>query len=94
MRDCGLTYDQARCAYNCVVSLVEHGVVNGSKIGIGQVGAITPVRRPPREVTMGFERKNGGKIVKTRRLFHLDERTKWVFKLYRGFETRNNLKER
>lgn len=91
MRDCGLTYDQALRVYASVVSTIEDGVINESKIGIGRVGALWPVRKAPRDIAMGFKRVNGGKIKKMKRVFHLDERTRWQFRLFREFEQKHHL---
>ena len=94
MKDCGLNYDQACRVYSCMVSVVADAVVSQTKIGIGQVGAIFPIKRPPRAITMGFRRMKGGEIERTRRTYHLDERISWQFKLFEEFEKKHNLRER
>ena len=94
MRDCGLTYEQAGSVYCTFVSVIEDAIINGVRIGIGRIGAITPRRSPPRPVTMGFRRVKRGKIERIKRTFHLDERTRWTFKVFREFEQRHHLKDR
>lgn len=92
MLEAGLTYDQACRAYASMVGLVEDGLVNGHKIGFGKVGCLFPVRKPPRDVTMGFTRTANGHIVKTKRVFHLDERTAYKFNFFREFARRHQLR--
>lgn len=80
----GLTYDQACRVYACTVSVVEDAISNGSKVGFGHVGAIAPKIRPPRKVRMGFKKENG-ETVKAARVYFVDSRVHWVFRLYRTF---------
>jgi len=89
--DCGLTFDQACRCYTGMVSVFEDAVVRAEKIGIGRVGCLTPTICPPRDVVMGFQRGKGGKVVRTKRLYHLDERVKYRFTLYREFKTKHGL---
>ena len=75
-----------------MVSLIEDSVLNGTRVNIGRVGAITPVTRPARNVNMGFQRVQGGKIERVKRVFHLDERLDWKFNLFREFKQRHRLR--
>lgn len=89
MHESGLTYDQACRVYASMVNIIEDGVVSGYKIGFGKVGCLFPVRKPPRDVVMGFARMPNGAMVKTKRVFHLDERTHYRFNFYREFNRRH-----
>lgn len=91
MADAGLSYDQACRAYTCMVGIVEDGVSSHAKISFGKIGCLCPVRKPPRDVVMGFVRGANGKLTNTRRVFHLDARTGYKFKLYRAFAQRTQL---
>lgn len=85
MHSAGLSYAQACSAYACMISVIEDAVVNGEKVGFGRVGSLCPTRKPPRDVTMGFERKPGGVVERTRRVFHLPERVAFLFRPYKSF---------
>jgi hypothetical protein len=86
MRECGLTYAQACSAYDCLCRCVADGIVYGSKISLGRVGAIKPVWQPARDVNMHFTKVKGGKVVRgVHRTYNLDGRYKFTFKLYRRF---------
>ena len=91
MLEAGLTYDQACRTYSSLVGLVEDGVVNGHRIGFGKVGCLFPMHKPPRDVRMGFVRTPGG-VVKTQRIYHLDERTVYRFNFFRTFARKNQLR--
>jgi nucleoid DNA-binding protein len=92
MMDVGLTFDQACRAYTCFISVIEDGVTSGEKIGFGRVGSLTPVKKPARDVVMGFERLPGGKVARTKRIFHVDERIAFKFNLYEEFVRKHQLK--
>lgn len=92
MSHCGMSYVEAGRAYEAMVSVIEDGIVQGHRIGIGKVGAIDPVWHGPRDVKMGFERQDGGKVVKSSRVFHLDGRYKFRFRLFRRFIESRNLR--
>lgn len=84
---CGLTYDQACRVYACTVSILEDAVTCGTKVNIGHIGAITPRVKAPRKVKMGFKFENGV-MVKAERVFFVDGKTDWSFRLYRAFRKR------
>ena len=88
----GLTYDQACRVYSTLVSLIEDSVVSGEKIKFGKVGCLLPVRKPPRDVVMGFMRGPGNSMVKSKRVFHLDERVDYRFSFYREFVRKHQLR--
>ncbi len=93
MSDCGMSYGQASQAYDSMCRTVEEGIVLGSKIGIGRVGAITPVWQPPRTFHMHFEVKPGKKIATgIHRTYGMDGRFTYKFKLYRQFTRTRQLK--
>lgn len=91
MMDAGLTYDQACRTYTTLVSIIEDGVVNRTKVSFGKIGCLCPVRRPARDVTMGFTRGHKGQVTKTRRVFHLEARIDYRFKMYRAFRQKVQL---
>ncbi len=87
MHNAGLSYDQACRAYTCMTSIIEDAVVTETKVGIGKVGVLVPVRRPARPITMGFKRLANGEIEKTRRQFFINERTIWSFRIHNAFKS-------
>lgn len=86
MHHAALTYDQACRAYMSVIGLIEDSLANGDRVALGRIGCLTPVRKPPRQVVMGFTRTKGNRIVRTRKIFQLDERTDYKFNFYPKFE--------
>jgi nucleoid DNA-binding protein len=91
MRECGLSYVQASRIYDTMVGVFEDGICSGSKIKIGKVGAIYPVRRPPREVSMNFKMGKGRKTQKARHVISLGPRITYKFKPYRQFMATRSL---
>lgn len=89
--DSGCSFEQACRSYSGMVALFEDAVTRGDKIGIGRVGAIKPTVSPPREVTMAFKRGKGGTVTRTQRRFHVDERVKYRFTLYKEFRRKHGL---
>ena len=87
-----LTYEQACHVYSCMVGILEDSVLTGSKVKFGKVGCLFPVRKPPRDVVMGFVRGPGNTITRSRRVFHLDERTDYRFNFYREFVRKHQLR--
>jgi hypothetical protein len=93
MNDCGLSYSKACKIYESMCRTFEEGVVAGSKIGIGRVGAITPVWQPPRTFHMHFEVKPGQTIKRgIHRTYSMDGRYTFKFNLYRHFSQTRQLK--
>lgn len=93
MSDCGVSYAQACKIYDSMCRTFEDGVVAGSKIAIGRVGAINPVWQPPRTYHMHFERKPGRKVAKgIHRTYSMDGRYTFKFNLYRRFSQTRQLK--
>ena len=91
MLEAGLTYDQACRTYASMVGLMEDGIVNGHRIGFGKIGCLFPMKKPPRDIRMGFYCTPQG-IVKTTRIFHLDERVVYRFNFFREFARRHQLR--
>ena len=87
----GVTYDQACRVFSQMVGLMEDAVVNGDKVKFGKVGCLFPVRKPPRDVVMGFVRGPGNSMTHSKRVFHLDERTSYRFNFYREFIRKHQL---
>jgi nucleoid DNA-binding protein len=85
MRDVGVTYEQACRIYECMCNVIEDGIVSGSKVRVGRVGALTPVWRRPREVQMHFAVRKGKRVVPAKKTFVMDGRYVYKFKLYRQF---------
>lgn len=92
MRDTGVSYAQACRIYESMCRIFEDGIVNARKIALGNVGALTPVWRPPKDVHKHFDRKPGGKIVRTHKVYSIDGRYAYRFKLYRAFEKSRAMK--
>lgn len=92
MLDVGLTYEQACRTYACLMSIIEDGVLASEKIGLGRVGCLNPIHKPPRDIVMGFMRLPDGRTVRTKRVFHVEERTEYKFRLYEEFVRRHHLK--
>ena len=91
MSEGGLTYSQACRQYDVMCSVFEEGIVTGTKITIGRVGAIVPYWRPPRDIQMHF-RKRGKKLERVHRTFFMDGRFDFKFRLYRKFMQSRQLK--
>lgn len=85
MQDTGLTYDEAIQVFECLISVIEDAVVNVETVRFGRVGALVPHVRPPREVQMGFRVGKGRQVTKVRRIYNLDSRIGFRFRLYRRF---------
>lgn len=92
MSDCGVSFAQASKIYESMCRTFEEGVVAGGKIGIGRVGAITPVWQPPRTYHMHFERKPGKVTRGIYRTYSMDGRFTFKFSLYRRFSQTRQLK--
>ena len=92
MLDVGLTFDQACEAYACFISVIEDGVTACEKIGIGRIGCLVPIHKAARDVVMGFERLPDGTVVRTKRIFHIDEHIEFKFRLYEEFVRKHHLK--
>jgi hypothetical protein len=93
MSDCGISFSQASKVYNSMCRTFEEGVMAGSKIGIGRVGAITPVWQSPRTCHMHFEVKPGQKVNRgIHRTYNMDGRYTFRFNLYRHFSQTRQLK--
>lgn len=88
----GLTYDQACRVYSSMVGILEDAVVNGDKVKFGKIGCLVPVRKPPRDVVMGFVRGPGNVVTHSKRVFHLDERVEYRFNFYNEFARKHELR--
>ena len=91
MHDLGISYAMANQVYDTMVRVFEDGIVAGSVIRLGRLGAVVPVVRPPREIRMGFRVGKGRKITKTSRIYNLDSRLCFTFKLYEKFVETHSL---
>ena len=80
----GLTYAQASAAFDAVIQTLEDGICAGSKIQLGKIGAIVPVRLDPRPVQMHF-RRQGNTVVHQERTYFLGSRIKFKFRLFKAF---------
>jgi hypothetical protein len=86
MRDCGFSYEKASRIYASMCRTFEDGVTNGSKVGIGRLGAIVPVWQQPRTIHMHFERKSGQRVTRgIHRTYSVDGRFVFKFIVYRRF---------
>jgi len=93
MGESNLTYAQACSVYETMCRIVEDGVVTGSKIRLGKVGAIVPVWKPGRDHHMHF-RVGKGKKIETgiHRTYHIDGRYTFKFNLYKQFMNSHQLR--
>lgn len=90
--DAGLTYAQAVAAYKTMCSVIEDGIVSGSKVILGSVGALAPVYKPPRDYHMHFRRTKGNKVQRgVHRTFFMDGRFEYRFKLFKAFAQNHKL---
>jgi hypothetical protein len=80
----GFEYADAYRAYRVVVQTFEDAVLTNSKLPIGRIGALVPLKRPARVVKMGFERTKSG-CRKRQREFSYGETVRWKFKVFRKF---------
>lgn len=92
MRQCGMNYSQACQAYKCMCAIFADGVVSGSKIRLGQVGALIPVWRKPKEVVMTFKVVKGRRIVRSHRTYAMGGRYTFKFVLYDTFVNTHSLR--
>lgn len=91
MRHGGLTYLQARRCYDSMVRTVEDGICTATKVKFGKVGAIVPVRKPPRTVSLNCKVSKGREVSKARHVFNLGPRVVFKFQMYRSFKDRTRL---
>jgi hypothetical protein len=93
MSEAGLTYSDACRVYEVMCRTFEDGVVTGSKIRIGKVGALTPVWKPAREINMHFRRGKGQTIeTGVHRTYYVDGRYTFKFNLFDSFVQSHQLK--
>ena len=93
MGECGLSYRQSGKVYEAMCHVFEDGVVAGSKIYIGNVGCISPVWLPSREIHMHFKVGKGRRIDRNvRRSYNMDGRFTFKFHLFQQFMARHQLK--
>lgn len=93
MSEGGLSYTQACRVYETMCRTFEDGIVTGSKVRIGRIGAIVPQWKPGREINMHF--KVGKKRAVQRgihRTFYVDGRFTFKFNLYERFVQTHSLK--
>lgn len=88
----GLTYDQACMAYSSMLTTMEDAIVNRDKVCLGNIGSLAPILRPPRDIAMSFVRGPGNRLSKTKRVFHLEERTDYRFSFFKKFAGRHGLR--
>jgi hypothetical protein len=93
MSESGLSYADACRVYETMCRTFEDGIVTGSKIRIGKVGAIVPVWKPGREINMHFKRGKG-QVIETgvHRTYYIDGRYTFKFNLYDRFVQTHQLK--
>jgi len=88
----GLTYDHACTAYSSMLTTMEDAIANRDKIYLGNIGSLTPIVRPPRDIAMSFVREKGDRLSKTKRVFHLEERTDYRFRVFKKFAGKHGLR--
>lgn len=87
----GLTWAQARLAYDAFVETIGDGIVNGQNIQIGKVLSIKPVWKQPRAVAQNLVVSKGNKVEKTKRVIYLGVRLKYVVRLHKAFMDKRRL---
>lgn len=93
MRECGVTYSQACRIYESMCRSFEEGIVAGSKIRVGRVGAVVPVWRAGRDIHMHFAVGKGKKVKRgIHRTFNMDGRYVFKFNVYDQFIANHQLK--
>ena len=93
MSENDLSYAQACHVYETMCRMFEDGIVTGSKIRLGKVGAIVPVWKPGREINMHFKVGKNRNIQKgIHRTFYVDGRYTFKFNLYEQFVRTHSLK--
>lgn len=93
MSESGLSYAQACRVYETMCRAFEDGVVTGSKIRIGKLGAIVPIWKPGRDHHMHFRVAKGRKVeTGIHRTYHIDGRYTFKFNLYRQFVNTHQLR--
>jgi len=93
MSESGLSYAQACRVYDTMCRTFEDGIVTGSKIRIGKIGAIVPVWKPGRDIHKHFE-VGKGRTIKTgiHKTYFVGERYTFKFNLYDRFVQTHQLK--
>jgi len=81
----GFTFVEACRAFDCMSGVLADGVVTGSKINLGRVGALMPVRHSSRECHMSFKRVNGGKLEAVKRVYAVGPRLRYRFRVFETF---------
>lgn len=92
MSSCGLSYAKASEVYESMVELFMDGVVNGSKVRFGRLGTLLPVWHNPKTIHQNCRRIKGGEYETTGRVYHMDGRYVFKFRLYRRFVATHSLK--
>jgi hypothetical protein len=93
MRECGVSYAKACRIYEAMCHCFEDGIVGGSKVRVGRVGALVPVWQPGRDVHMHFRVLKGRKVERgIHRTYNMDGRFVFKFRLYEQFIQTHHLK--
>ena len=90
--DCNLSYPQATQVYECLISVFEDVICSGKRLNIGQVCAIVPVWREPREIKMGFKKEKGGVVKKVNRTFYIDGRLAFKVVVHKKFFSEHQIR--
>ena len=86
----GFSFTQACRAFDCMTGVIADGVVTGSQMRLGKVGALLPVRTGSRECHMGFRRTKDG-VEQVKRVFAIGPRLRYRFKVFDKFLEKNKL---
>ena len=81
----GFTYVQAANAYTSMMDTVADGMVNNSKVCLGNVGVLVPQLRPPRKTVMNFRSLPGGGKEAIYMEYNLGIKRAYRLKIYKKF---------
>lgn len=73
----GMTYAQARIAYDTTVRMFEDAIVHRKKVCLGNVCSMVPVERAPKEIHRQFDKK--------KEVYYLGRRVEFKVNIFKKF---------
>lgn len=92
MNDCDVPYVKANQLFDCMTAVMADAVTSGHRIAFGRVGALIPVKLPPKTVNMSFVPEKGRKLKRVNRTYYVGSRIKYKFAIHQKFLETHNLK--
>lgn len=86
----GFEYSEAYRAYQVMVQTFEDAILTSSRLAIGKIGALVPIKKPARVIKMGVERTARG-YRRCHREFSYGETVRWKFRIFRRFAKRHSV---